>query len=207
MQINLANIELSCHANGPGQRAVIWVQGCTINCPGCINAAFLSNEKRSLITVDELFSKISIMDIEGVTFSGGEPFQQARPLAELARRCRAANLSVISYSGYYRKFLEDARRAPTGAAELFQQLDVLIDGPFLRRFASDIPFRGSANQTIHFLTNRYHPKDFGVVEAEVRIGAGKISSTGFFNPEKENFLLKALGVSPPESGGVSNHHE
>ncbi|MEX0805450.1 MAG: 4Fe-4S single cluster domain-containing protein [Candidatus Binatia bacterium] len=200
MQINLANIELSFRANGPGHRAVIWVQGCTINCPGCINAAFLNHEKRRMVTVDELSSAVFLMEIEGITFSGGEPFQQAKPLAELAKRCKGAGLSVISYSGYRRNFLENENRAPSGAAALLQQLDVLIDGPFMRRLASDTPFRGSANQTIHYLTDRYRPQDFEAVEAEVTISPNKLTSTGFFHPGKESFLLQALGVLPPENG-------
>ena len=82
----------------------------------------------------------------GVTFSGGEPFAQAAGFAKLARLLRTAGKEVASYSGYtFEALLEgtDDQRA------LLENIDVLIDGPFLQAEKTlEIPFRGSRNQRI-----------------------------------------------------------
>ena len=70
--------------NGPGIRAVVWVQGCPFRCEGCFNERFLPFSPAQQVSVSELAGTIlSLPGIDGVTFSGGEPFAQAGPLAEL----------------------------------------------------------------------------------------------------------------------------
>ena len=94
--------------------------------------------------------------IEGVTLLGGEPFDQAAGLAEVARGARTLGLSVMTFSGYTREELE-AHPAP-GVRELLEATDLLVDG----RYDASRPERerrwvGSANQRFHFLTSRYAP--------------------------------------------------
>ena len=137
--------------NGPGCRAVIWVQGCLRECPGCFNPSSWSFEINQLMSVDKLVEKIvSNPNHEGVTFSGGEPFWQAPALAEAARKLKAKGLNVMSYTGFTLERLQ-SEYAPAGAQDLLSQLDILIDGPYLRSQtvnASNSPV-GSSNQRVH----------------------------------------------------------
>lgn len=75
----------SSRANGPGVRSVIWLQGCTLTCPGCFNPESHSHEPRVLIPVETIIEHITAIrdTVEGVTVSGGEPFQQSRALLRL----------------------------------------------------------------------------------------------------------------------------
>ncbi|MGH9847131.1 MAG: 4Fe-4S single cluster domain-containing protein [Blastocatellia bacterium] len=166
-------------ANGPGARAVIWTQGCTLNCPGCFNPethSFTGGEK---VSADDLFIRIAELDdsIEGITISGGEPLQQLRPLVALLRRVREeTDLSVLVFTGYT---WDEIRRMPEADA-LFAQVDALIAGRYdhTQRLARNL--RGSANKTVHFLSDRYTMDDLqAVLPAEVIITAeGEVVISG-----------------------------
>jgi anaerobic ribonucleoside-triphosphate reductase activating protein len=94
--------------------------------------------------------------IEGVTLQGGEPFEQAAPLAEVARAVRALGLSVMAFSGYTLEELRAAR--DPGVAALLGETDLLVDGRFDReRPERERRWVGSSNQRFHFLTDRYRP--------------------------------------------------
>ena len=99
MRLNVARTLRRNAANGPGDRFVVWVQGCPLACPGCWNPDTWSFERRVVRDVGDLAAEIlSVEDIEGVTFTGGEPFAQARALAELAHRVRLHRLSVFVFT-------------------------------------------------------------------------------------------------------------
>ncbi|WGV25626.1 4Fe-4S single cluster domain-containing protein [Halotia branconii] len=136
--------------NGPGCRAVIWVQGCARECPGCFNPDSWSFEIKQLIAVDTLVENIlSNPRNTGVTFSGGEPFWQAPALADLASKLRSAGLNVISFSGFTLEQLQ-SKSAPPGSQALLEQLDILIDGPFVQSLAINSPDSpvASSNQKV-----------------------------------------------------------
>ncbi|HIK06516.1 MAG TPA: radical SAM protein [Trichormus sp. M33_DOE_039] len=125
--------------NGPGCRAVVWVQGCPRECPGCFNPDSWTFEINQLVSIDSLVEQIlSKPQNTGVTFSGGEPFWQASALADLARKLKAAGLNVMSFTGFTLKELQSAS-APPGSQELLAQLDILIDGPFVESLAINSP--------------------------------------------------------------------
>ncbi len=149
--LNLMGYVDESAVNGPGCRAVIWVQGCLRECPGCFDPSSWSFEINQLMSVDKLVEKIvSNPNHEGVTFSGGEPFWQAPALAEAARKLKAKGLNVMSYTGFTLERLQ-SEYAPAGAQDLLSQLDILIDGPYLRSQtvnASNSPV-GSSNQRVH----------------------------------------------------------
>ncbi len=146
--------------NGPGSRAVVWVQGCKRECPGCFNPASWSFEKNQLIAVDELAEKIlSNPRNEGVTFSGGEPFWQASALTQLAQRLKAADLNVMSFSGFTLQELQ-SDDAPVGARDLLEQLDILVDGPYVESLAINSPdsLVSSRNQRVHVFNPVFQDK-------------------------------------------------
>lgn len=149
--LNIMGYIHESEVNGPGCRAVVWVQGCLRECPGCFNPTSWSFEINQLMSTDTLAQKIlSHPRNEGVTFSGGEPFWQAPALAELARQIKAAGLNVMSFTGYT---LEQLRSpyAPAGAEDLLAQLDLLIDGPYVESLAVHRPdsLVSSSNQRVH----------------------------------------------------------
>jgi anaerobic ribonucleoside-triphosphate reductase activating protein len=151
--LNIMGYVDESEVNGPGSRAVVWVQGCLRECPGCFNPDSWSFEINELVAVDALSDRIlSNPNNEGVTFSGGEPFWQAPALAALARKLKAAGLNVMSFSGFTLEQLQD-EYAPAGAQELLEQLDILIDGPYVESLAihtPDCPV-SSRNQRVHIL--------------------------------------------------------
>lgn len=151
--LNIMGYVDESEVNGPGSRAVIWVQGCMRECAGCFNPASWSFEINQLVSVDTLVQRIlSNPHNEGVTFSGGEPFWQAPALANLARQVKAAGLNVMSFTGFTLEQLQ-SEYAPAGAQDLLNQLDILIDGPYVEALAVHSPDSpvSSRNQRVHVL--------------------------------------------------------
>ena len=149
--LNLMGYVDQSQVNGPGCRAVIWVQGCSRECPGCFNVESWSFDVNQLMSVDELVEKIISNPLnEGVTFSGGEPFWQAESLAELARRVKAKGLNVMSFTGFTLEQLQ-SKSAPTGSRDLLAELDILVDGAYLESYAVNSPTSpvSSSNQRVH----------------------------------------------------------
>ena len=137
---------------GPGLRYVVWVQGCPFHCPHCETPEGQSFAPKNIIDVDELAKDIICRpEIEGITISGGEPFEQAGLLADLLERVlsKLPELNVISYTGYQIEQLttDDALR-------FISRLDVLIDGRYIHERNDNLGLRGSSNQRVHFLTDR-----------------------------------------------------
>ena len=193
MKLNIARTLHRSAANGPGERFVVWVQGCPLACPGCWNPDTWSFGRRVVRDVDELATEIlSVEDIEGVTFTGGEPFAQARALAELARRVRHRGLSVFVFTGY-----DLAELTSDAAKQLLAVTDVLVAGRYARdqrTIAS--PWLGSANQRIHFLSDHYRPTDM-TAAVEVRIDRdGALTLTGFPDDEWLADDQKSLQTDP-----------
>ena len=155
--LNIMGYVDESEVNGPGCRAVIWVQGCMRECSGCFNPASWPFEINQLLSVDALVEKIvSNPENEGVTFSGGEPFWQAPALASLAKRVKAAGLNVMSFTGFTIEQLRD-EYAPAGSQDLLDQLDILIDGPYVESLAvhsPDCPV-SSRNQRVHVLNPEF----------------------------------------------------
>jgi len=135
--------------DGPGIRFSIFTQGCSHRCAGCHNPDAQSFEGGTESTIGELWERIRANRLlKGITLTGGEPFEQAEPLVGLARRTRESGLTVWAYSGYrYEDLL--AGVPSEAAALLLEQVDVLVDGPFIEALKSlDLRWKGSANQRI-----------------------------------------------------------
>jgi anaerobic ribonucleoside-triphosphate reductase activating protein len=144
-----------CEVLGPGLRAVVWVQGCPLRCRDCIAQETLSFDGGTTRTVADLAGWLgSLADVEGVTFSGGEPFAQAEPLALLLDEVRAIRpeFTAMSYSGFTYAAL---RRGTPAQRALLDRLDLLVDGPYQVARHGDLRWRGSSNQRLIPLTDRY----------------------------------------------------
>lgn len=155
--LNIMGYVDESQVNGPGKRAVVWVQGCDRHCPGCFNPDSWSFEINQLISVEELAEKIlSNPENEGVTFSGGEPFWQAPALTDLAKRLKAGGLSVMSFSGFTLTELQ-SDKGPPAAVDLLAQLDILIDGPYVESQAVNTPDSpvSSNNQRVRIFNPKF----------------------------------------------------
>jgi anaerobic ribonucleoside-triphosphate reductase activating protein len=158
MQLRIAQTIPDTEAEGPGKRFALWVQGCTLHCPGCCNPEMFAPDKGGqFVEVAELAAKIlATPGIEGISVLGGEPFQQPQGLAELCTLVKAGGLSVMIYTGYTLAEL----KAQPHSASLLATADLLVDG----RYEKDKPeprrrWIGSSNQVMHFLSDRYSPDD------------------------------------------------
>jgi anaerobic ribonucleoside-triphosphate reductase activating protein len=181
-KLRIAKYVKDTEAEGPGRRFALWVQGCTLRCPGCCNPEMFSTTGGQLIDSREMADIIiNTPGIEGVSILGGEPFQQAVAVAEVCRLVKQAGLSVMVYSGYTLDVLR--KSGVRGARELLANIDILVDG----RFMKDMPetrrrWIGSANQQIHFLTDRYNendPRFYTNNTVEVRFINGEITINGW----------------------------
>lgn len=123
--------------------------------------------------------------IDGVTFSGGEPFDQALGLTELAKKLVEKGLSIMSYSGYT---IEEIQAVDKKKQELLKQLDILIDGPFILEKLELKDWKGSSNQRVHYLADLEKSTEKSVTEAlEIIVDKrGAVEITGTF--AKENIL-------------------
>lgn len=181
----LHNFVPRSRANGPGERAVVWVQGCPRRCPGCWNPDSLAFDQRNPTPVEEIVEKIcAVHRLDGVTFSGGEPFSQAAPLAELARELRlrlGESFTVICFSGYTLEQIRSGAGKHPERADLLQEIDLLVDGAYVESLRSiGEPLRGSSNQKLHFLSGRIRPDEINPSTAEFTLGAdGVVTQTGY----------------------------
>ncbi len=155
------------------------MQGCSLGCPGCFNPATHRSEATQHVGVDEVLGWLQAEGgrIEGLTLSGGEPFEQPQGVLALLREVRTrTSLSTLAFSGYT---LEEIRAQPCGA-DLLANLDVLIDGRYVAPQRLGRGLRGSSNQRIHLLSNRYDRAAVEATpEAEIHIdAAGNLTLTG-----------------------------
>ncbi|MDR1089131.1 MAG: anaerobic ribonucleoside-triphosphate reductase activating protein [Coriobacteriales bacterium] len=164
--------------DGPGIRFAVFTQGCTHGCVGCHNPGAQTFGGGREATLEELERQIEANPLlAGITLTGGEPFEQAAPLRELAHWARARGLTVWAYSGY--TFEELVSGTPSAEArELLTLVDVLVDGPYEAAQASHaLTWRGSANQRIIDV-----PASLAAGEA-VQVDRGVDRGTGLFvNP-------------------------
>ena len=132
--------------DGPGIRFVLFLQGCRLHCPGCQNPHTWDFDGGTPVPADEVLARIRSNPLaRGVTFSGGEPFEQAEALIPLAEALKEQGYHLMAFAGYT---LEQLCQDPVCAAFL-EKLDLLVDGPFIEAQKSlDLRFRGSRNQRI-----------------------------------------------------------
>lgn len=152
MKVRLASkLMYDSIVDGPGLRMVIWTQGCPHKCPGCHNPKTHNFEDGQDFDVESLVNQIkNIKWQDGITFSGGEPFEQAKELSYIAKEAKKLGLNLWAYSGYTIEQLMDKNHENyNDRMLLLQELDVLVDGKFIKSQKDiSLKFRGSANQRV-----------------------------------------------------------
>ncbi len=151
MKIRLAsNLQPDSIVDGAGIRTVIWTQGCKHNCKACHNPETHSFDDGYLFDIDDIKRQIDeLTSQDGITFSGGDPMEQPIACNEIAEYARKKGLNIWCYTGYtYEQLLELANQK-SEYLEFLNNIDVLIDGPFvLNKKSLNVMFRGSTNQRI-----------------------------------------------------------
>lgn len=180
---------------GPGMRFCIWVQGCKKHCSGCWAKDTWEFGTGVKYSVDKLFSLIEKeKQIEGVTFLGGEPFEQPKELAILSKKIKNSGLSVVCFTGYTLEELKSKNNEEIN--NFLGNIDLLIDGGFEKEnYDLSRPWVGSSNQSFIFLTDRYNEEQIYQYKnkIEVRIsqdGKTEINGMGDFATLKQNFCLQ-----------------
>jgi anaerobic ribonucleoside-triphosphate reductase activating protein len=165
-EILLAKAHYPVTTLGPGTRAGIWTQGCTIRCPGCLSRDTWDADPRTAVPVEAVLGWLESLTgtVDGVTISGGEPFQQPDALAALLRGIHdwrgARPVDVLVYSGY--AFSRLARSAKV--REILDLCDAVVAGPYVERRGGGGPLRGSANQRVVPLTDLGHRRYDDVID-------------------------------------------
>ena len=185
VRLQVAQIVPCTEAEGPGRRFAVWFQGCPLRCAACCNPEMLPFAGGDSISAGGLLTqlrKAARQDgVEGLTLLGGEPLAHAEGAAVLARETQRLGLSVMVFSGYT---IEQIRAmGDPDADELLAHTDILVDGPY-DRTQPELSRRwiGSANQRVHFLTERYRQDDPRWRQRntlEIRLDAGLVTVNGF----------------------------
>lgn len=147
--VGLNRLHFPVTSLGPGRRIGIWLQGCSIRCPGCMSLDTWA-PAQSKVAVAEVLDRISAWrsDADGVTISGGEPFDQPQSLLALLAGLRTAQCgSILVYSGYPLRTLVERHLA------VLASIDVLISEPFEATCSEPALLRGSSNQLVTCLTD------------------------------------------------------
>lgn len=147
-QLHLSGIVKESIVDGPGLRLVVFAQGCPHRCRGCHNPHTHPFRGGTDASIDSIVADVRQNPLlDGVTLSGGEPFEQAEGFAELARRVKELGMSVMTYTGYTYEAIVAGLRERAGWRALLESTDVLVDGPFIwERRSLRLRFRGSDNQ-------------------------------------------------------------
>lgn len=149
-RLRIAGIEPESFVDGPGIRLTVFTQGCHHNCPGCQNPQTHDFNGGHFIEIEEILEMIDENPLlDGVTFSGGDPMDQAAALLPLAREIKERGMNLVIFTGYTYEYLQQHWNENTDFLELLSFADMLVDGPFIMAKKSmDVKFRGSYNQRL-----------------------------------------------------------
>lgn len=193
--IDVYKIIKNTAVEGPGQRFCIWVQGCKKHCKGCFAVDTWEFGVGVKYTVEDLFEQIKQENsIEGVTFLGGEPFEQAEELSLLASMIKNEGLSIVCFTGYTIEELQN-KKVPY-VDKFLENIDLLIDGGFEEdKFDLSRAWVGSSNQRYWYLSDFYTPDLINSCKnkVEARIspdGRLEVNGMGDFNAIREKFCLQ-----------------
>lgn len=150
MKIRLAGLVNDSIVDGPGFRYTVFTQGCPHHCEGCHNPETHDFEAGYDGETDDIIREFSKnILLSGITLSGGEPFCQAEPCAELAAAAKKNALTVWVYTGYTYEQLSAGFENHPEWKRLLEQVDVLVDGRFEKNLRSlEVRWRGSKNQRL-----------------------------------------------------------
>ncbi len=147
--LRISGVEPESIVDGPGFRYVIFTQGCPHHCPGCHNPQTHDFAGGKVADIPAILAENQSHLLQGVTFSGGEPFCQPAPLCAIARAVKGMGKDLVVYSGYTLEQLLEWGKEDPAVLELLRLCDTLIDGPYIQAQRDlTLRYRGSANQRV-----------------------------------------------------------
>jgi anaerobic ribonucleoside-triphosphate reductase activating protein len=178
--------------NGPGNRFVLWTQGCSKGCSECFNPETWSTNIYKELSPRQIFELIKNFEVDGITISGGDPLEQEDELLELLMLLSSMRLrkGIILFSGFTRAEIS----SNIIREKCLSYIDVLIDGRYEKNLKVDFSLKGSSNQEFYFFSNKISSSEL-VFDQEIEISCleGDIMMTGFPNISRK--ILKDLGVT------------
>jgi anaerobic ribonucleoside-triphosphate reductase activating protein len=203
MMIRISRVHYPVTVLGPGRRLGIWLQGCSLGCKGCVSKDTWNPDAGRLIDVETLVEQCRELvkdDLNGITITGGAPFEQLDALSSLLDELKpwraSAGFDILCYSGKPYKHLQ--QQYPN----ILSQIDLLIPEAFVESRPTDAIWRGSANQPLIPLSNLGHSKLKNLDKAEapaiqVQVQDGAVWFIGIprrGDMDKLQALLKNRGV-------------
>ena len=167
------------HLYGPGKRLLLFTQGCSIRCEGCINSHLWNFVEGTDASTEEIVALCMKEGVEGITLHGGEPLDQSDGLLEIVKALKACGKTVVLFTGYtYKQLTEKAQRV------VWRQADIVISGPYVATKRNIyLQFRGSTNQKVYAHRGpyeNYRVRD-GKTVAIIRVNEnGELNRRGFF---------------------------
>ncbi len=201
MKLRLSHIAYPMTSLGVGQRIGIWVAGCPMRCQHCITPELQALDAGKVIDVSILVKHLQTiaLPIDGISISGGEPFLQATALLDLVLQLRQqqANWNILLFSGYTLNYITKNIKSAT---KILDQIDMLIDGPFVANQMTSHPLLASNNQQLHTFSKQgetlkskmasIHPN-----QANLALGQDRDYLIGILNPSQRQQYHQALNVS------------
>ena len=190
MKIQVYKILKQTKVEGPKKRYCIWFQGCSKHCKGCWAKATWDFNSGKEYDVEDIIEDIfKTPNIDGVTFLGGEPFEQSEALAFLCKKIKEAGLSIICFTGNRFEDIEEKYN------HILENIDLLIDGEFIEEQKDfSRPWVGSKNQNYHFLSNRFDKNILNEYKNKIEINIEKngvifINGMGDFDKLTQNLKM------------------
>lgn len=145
---------------GPGRRLTIWTVGCTHRCHNCSNPELWDFDYDKSIDINTILSIIQsrLPEIDGVTITGGDPFDQSVELLSLLKGIKMLGvMDCLVFTGYkYEDILKEKMKV-----ECISFIDVLVDGEYIDEFNDNRGLRGSSNQRIIVFNHKLRERYFG----------------------------------------------
>lgn len=174
------------HLYGPGKRLLLFTQGCSIHCEGCVNSHLWNFGCGKDINATEILNICKENKVDGITLHGGEPLDQAPAVLEVIKLLKENGFSVILFTGYIKKELNGAQ------IKIWNLADIVVSGRFVESKKNlYMQFRGSTNQRIYTHKGKY--KGYKVVNGHtVAIltldDKGNLNVKGFFSNEIKKII-------------------
>ena len=188
--MKIARILYPVHALGPGERVAIWTYGCNHKCPGCANPELWQGEGKVEIDSHKLKEILNGIQekgkIEGITITGGDPFYDSEGLKELLEIANEYTEDVLLYTGYLKEELE----TDAVCKENMKKAAVLIDGTYMEAKNLGHVLKGSENQRIFYLKEKYREK----YEQYIEENQGKYMVENF--PARDGVI--SVGIHKPD---------
>ncbi len=171
------------HLYGPGKRVLLFLQGCSIHCEGCVNQHLWTFGSGKNATTEEIMAFCRENQAEGITLHGGEPLDQAEGLYPIVKELKNGGFTVILFTGYNKKELTLQQR------RIWNLSDIIVCGRFEQKKRNVyLQFRGSTNQRIIRRNGKYRDYKIknGKTVAVLTVGEdGKTNIKGFYTQDIE----------------------